>query len=56
MHALNLHAHAGIQAQTAILILVPYFFSKFRHVKNQVYQGNMQKDYFINIFYYEGHP
>jgi len=28
---------------------------KFLHVKNQVYQWSMQKNYGINIFDYEGH-
>ncbi len=31
------------------------FFSKFIYVKNQANQLNMQKNYGIDIFDYEGH-
>jgi len=39
----------------AFLMFVSKFFLKFLHVKNHVYQLNMQKNYQINIFDYGGH-
>jgi len=55
MHTCTWYSCQPKQNPTWFLNVGALFFSKFIHIRNRVYQWNIQKNYCSNIFDHEGH-